>query len=116
MDVHLLVRRARWNVSTAAARADQERFVEAIITRTANGQSFLGRVLATVPQVENPNEMRDDALPLTNEIAGAVCMLTARDLGLAVHSIPDPTDTSENLARAQTFLAITNGDNVKTRT
>ncbi len=93
--------------------ADHEHFVEGLI---ANGQASLRRLLTTAPQVDNLDGIWDDPQRLTNEVARAVWARTGSNLGLAVYSIPDPTDTSENLARGQTFLAITDGENFKTRT
>ncbi len=92
--------------------ADHEHFVEGLI---ANGQASLRRLLTTAPQVDNLDGIWDDPQRLTNEVARAVWARTGSNLGLAVYSIPDPTDTSENLARGQTFLAITDGENFKTR-
>ncbi len=96
--------------------ADQEHFVEGIIANGANGQASLRRLLTTAQQVENLGGIWDDPQRLTNEVARAVWAQTGSDLGLAVYTIPDPTDTSENLARGQTFFAITDGENFKTRT
>jgi nicotinamide mononucleotide (NMN) deamidase PncC len=50
-----------------------------------------------------------------NELAVAVRAQAGSDLGLALYSLPDLTDKSENLARGQTFIAITDGRTFKTR-
>lgn len=52
---------------------------------------------------------------MTNELAWAVRAQAGSDLGLALYSIPDLTDRSENLARGQTFMTITDGKGFKQR-
>jgi nicotinamide-nucleotide amidase len=90
-------------------QADHERCVEGLI---ANGQPALRRLLADAPA----EGVGDDPGRLSQALARAVRARTDSDLGLAVYSLPDPTDTSENLARGQTFLAITDGEHFRTRT
>ena len=90
-------------------QADHERCVEGLI---ANGQSARQRLLADAPA----EGVGDDPGRLSQALARAVRARTDSDLGLAVYSLPDPTDTSENLARGQTFLAITDGEHFRTRT
>jgi nicotinamide-nucleotide amidase len=90
-------------------QADHERCVEGLI---ANGQSARQRLLADAPA----EGVGDDPGRLSQALARAVRARTGSDLGLAVYSLPDPTDTSENLARGQTFLAITDGEHFRTRT
>lgn len=90
-------------------QADHERCVEGLI---ANGRPALQRLLADAPD----KGVWDDPGRLSQALARAIRDRTGSDLGLAVYSLPDPTDTSENLARGQTFLAITDGIHVRTRT
>ena len=90
-------------------QADHERCVEGLI---ANGQSARQRLLADAPA----EGVGDDPGRLSQALARAVRARTGSDLGLAVYSLPDPTDTSENLARGQTFLAITDGEHFRTHT
>src|SRR5262249_25250463 len=87
-------------------------FVEGIIS---NGQTSLRRLLAFSRQPERIEELWGEPQTLANELASAVRAQAGSDLGLAVYSIPDLTDRSENLARGQTFIAVTDGKDFKVR-
>lgn len=99
-------------VADRLQEADADRFQEGIIS---NGQTALRRLLAFSRQPERVNEFWSEPQALTNELAWAVRAQAGSDLGLAVYSIPDLTDRSENLARGQTFMAITDGKGFKQR-
>lgn len=93
--------------------ADPERFVEGII---CNNPTALRRLLASLSH--HPTQVDaffQDPQALVNELALAVRAQAGSDLGLAVYSLPDHTDKSENLARGQTYMAITDGTGFKHR-
>ncbi len=97
-------------VADRLQEADTERFVEGIIS---NGQPSLRRLLAFSRQPNRIEELWSEPQTLTNELALAVRAQAGSDLGLAVYSIPDLTDRSENLARGQTYISITDGKGFK---
>jgi nicotinamide-nucleotide amidase len=92
--------------------SDAERFVEGII---CNSQTALRRLLATTSSSSRVDALFNDPQALVNELALAVRAQAGSDLGLAVYSLPDRTDKSENLARGQTYMAITDGVGFKHR-
>ena len=100
-------------VAERLQEADAARFVEGIIS---NGPPPLRRLLAYARQPDRVEDWWHEPLTLANELAWAVRVQAGSDLGLALYSVPDPTDRSENLARGQTFISITDGQTVKSRT
>ncbi len=99
-------------VTERLQEADRERFFEGIIY---NGQTSLHRLLSHSRQAHRVDELLRDPQALANELAWAVREQAGSDLGLAVYSLPDLTDQSQNLARGQTFISITDGKGFKTR-
>ena len=99
-------------VTDRLQEADRERFFEGIIY---NGQTSLHRLLSHSRQAHRVDELLHDPQALANELAWAVRDQAGSDLGLAVYSLPDLTDQSQNLARGQTFISITDGKGFKTR-
>ena len=99
-------------VTDRLQEADRERFFEGIIY---NGQTSLNRLLSHSRQADRVDELLRDPQALANELAWAVREQAGSDLGLAVYSLPDLTDQSQNLARGQTFISITDGKGFKTR-
>jgi nicotinamide-nucleotide amidase len=99
-------------VADRLQEADRERFVEGIIS---NERMSLRRLLAFSRQPNQVDDLFHDPQTLANELAWAVRTQAGSDLGLALYSLPDLTDRSENLARGQTFIAITDGKAFKAR-
>jgi len=99
-------------VADRLQEADADRFLEGIIS---NGQTALRRLLAFSRHSDRSEELWTEPQTLTNELAWAVRAQAGSDLGLALYSIPDLTDQSENLARGQTFITITDGKGFKHR-
>jgi len=52
----------------------------------------------------------DAPVELTDELAWAVRKLAGSDYGLSLHGIADPKSEEQNLARGQTYIALTDGD------
>ena len=90
-------------------RASPGRFVEGII---GNGSASIGRLLA---RSEDDGDPPDEPARLADALALAVRARAGSDYGLALHGVPDPGDTAENLARGQTFVSITDGSRFKSR-
>ena len=89
--------------------AAPERFVEAIV---GNGLVPIMRLVGAGgggPEPEGPAE-------LAGRLALSVRSQAEADLGIAVHGVPDPSDRAENLAKGQTYIAVTDGANVRRRT
>ncbi|MBI3249118.1 MAG: CinA family nicotinamide mononucleotide deamidase-related protein [Deltaproteobacteria bacterium] len=99
-------------VTDRLQEADTERFVEGII---CNSQTALRRLLSVAGHTDRIEALLKDPESLVKELAFAVRAQAGSDLGLAIYSIPDRTDKSENLARGQTYLAITDGHGFKYR-
>jgi len=99
-------------VADRLQEADADCFLEGIIS---HGQTALRRLLAFSRQSNRIEELFDDPQTLTNELAWAMRTQAGSDLGLALYSIPDLSDQSENLARGQTFISITDGQGFKHR-
>jgi nicotinamide-nucleotide amidase len=92
-------------------QASSENFLEGTI---GNSASSIRRLLMRA----NRPSLGDSGLEdqgLTDELARAVRTDAGADLGLAVHGLPDPDDTSENLARGRTFLSVTDGEEIRSR-
>ncbi len=92
--------------------SEPERFREGVIT---NGQTPLRRLLAFSRQPARIEDLWDKPQQLAEELAWAVRAQAGSDLGLALYSLPDLTDRSQNLARGQSFMAITDGTGFKHR-
>jgi nicotinamide-nucleotide amidase len=99
-------------VADRLQEADGDRFLEGVIS---NGQTPLRRLLAFSRQPDRIENLWSEPQALANELASAIRAQAGSDLGLAIYSIPDLTDRSENLARGQTFMAITDGKGFKIR-
>lgn len=99
-------------VTDRLQEADTERFVEGII---CNSQTALRRLLSVAGHTDRIEALLKDPESLVKELALAVRAQAGSDLGLAIYSLPDRTDTSENLARGQTYMAITDGHGFKYR-
>lgn len=87
-------------------QASSEHFVEGFISKSLTS---LRRLLACCRQPERFDQLFQDPAALTDELAWAVREQSGSDFGLALHAVPDPEDTTVNLARGQTFIAVTDG-------
>ena len=48
-------------------------------------------------------------------LARAARAMSGSDFGLALHAVPNPGEQAENLARGQTFIAVTDGSGSRSR-
>jgi nicotinamide-nucleotide amidase len=60
--------------------------------------------------------LMQDPVALTDELAWSVRKETGSDLGLALHAIADPRSEIQNLARGETYIAVTGGSSFSRRT
>ena len=56
----------------------------------------------------------DDPARLCDELARTMRERTGADLGLALHGVPDESDSAQNLARGQTYISVTDGETLRT--
>ena len=93
--------------------ASSEHFGAAFI---ANGEKSIRALLANARDPGNNDAILKDPAALTDELAWAVRKQSACDLGLALHAIPDPASSAiQNLARGQTYVSLTDGQNFMRR-
>ena len=87
----------------------------------ASGDHFLAAFIGNTPtsrhallgyggEAEREEEWLSDPVALTDELALSVRRLAASDYGLSLHGIADPKSKEQNLARGQTYIALTDGD------
>ena len=81
-------------------QASPDRFVEGVI---CNHLSSIHRLIGG-GEVGAPT---DDPAAVADEMADAVRQQAGACIGLAVHGVPDPDDTSQNLARGATYISVT---------
>ena len=87
-----------------------DKFVEAVI---GGGSAAVHRLLAHSWAPDSVDDLMSDGARLCKELAWAMKAHTRADLGLAVHGVPDESDSSENLARGQTYISVTDGTGFK---
>ena len=88
-------------------------FVEAAV---ANSPATMRRLMAAVHDPAGIDDLLQDPAAATKALAMAVRNQAGSHLGLALHAVADPGDTAENLAKGETFLAITDGASFKSQT
>ena len=94
-------------------QASPEHFIEGVV---GSGVASMRRVLAYSRRPDHRGDLLKEPDVLVNELASSVRANAESDLGLALHGVPDPGDTAENLAMGKTFVSITDGKRFKTRT
>ena len=92
------------------ASADQ--FVEGVI---GNSDSSVRRLLAHSRRSDEADDIPQDPVALTDELAAGIRASAGSDLGLALHAVPDSDERVENLGKGQTYVAITDGKGSKSR-
>ena len=100
-------------VADRLLEASPEHFLEGII---GNGTVTIRRLLADSRQPDHSDDSPDDHDSLARDLAWAVRRHAEAGFGLALHGVPEPGDTAENLARGRTVIAITDGRGFRTRT
>ena len=81
----------------------------------SNGNAVTRALLKRGRHPERIDTYLQDPVALTDELAWAVRQEAGSDLGLALHAIPDPASTIQNLARGETYVALTDGNRFSRR-
>jgi nicotinamide-nucleotide amidase len=76
----------------------------------SNGKAATRALLKHGRHPERIDACLQDPVALTDELAWAARQEAGSDLGLAPHAIPDPASTIQNLARGETYVALTDGN------
>ena len=84
-------------------RAGPDAFVEAVI---GGGYESIRRLVADAPAGDVD---ADDPAALCDQLARAMRDRSGADLGMALHGVPDESDSAENLARGRTYISVTDG-------
>ena len=101
-------------VAERVQEASAEHFLGGIV---GNSASSVRRLLAHSRRPDDWVQLREeDDEALANELAWAARAYGEADLGVALHGVPDPGDTAENLVRGRTYISVTDGNGFKTRT
>jgi nicotinamide-nucleotide amidase len=88
-------------------KASAENFVAGFIGNTAASWHAL-LVYGREPNRGDPR--LQDPVTLTDELAWSVRKLGGSDYGLSLHAIVDPNSNLQNLARGQTYITLTDGN------
>lgn len=94
-------------------QASSEHFVEGFISKNSTS---ISRLLAFSDRPQDLEQLAQDPVALTGKLALAVRAQSGTDFGLALHGVADPEDRTVNLARGQTFIAVTDGKRSKNHT
>ena len=91
--------------------ASAERFLAGLIS---NGESSVRAFLSHAREPQKVDQIMQDPAALTDELAWCARALAGSDFGLALHAIPDPgSSLVQNLARGETYIALTDGTSFK---
>jgi nicotinamide-nucleotide amidase len=93
--------------------ASPSQFVGGFIS---NSQSATRALLSHGRDPARIDGLMQDPVALTDELAWSVRKETGSDWGLALHAIPDPRSEIQNLARGETYIAVTGGSSFSRRT
>ena len=93
-------------------RASPHGFVEAVIGGTP--ASIRRLIAGSSTDAGEIDELMGDPARLCDELARTMRERTGADLGLALHGVPDESDSAENLARGQTYISVTDGETLRT--
>ncbi len=99
-------------VAERLQQASPERFVEGVVSSSA---ASTRRLLAHSRVPGSAEQLMEDHVELTNELAWAVRARAGSDIGLALHAVPGVGEQAENLARGKTFISVTDGSVFKSR-
>ncbi len=90
-------------LSERVQRAGPAAFVEAVI---GGGSESIRRLVADAPAGDLDAE---DPAALCDRLARAMRERSGADIGMALHAVPDESDSAENLARGRTYISVTDG-------
>jgi nicotinamide-nucleotide amidase len=75
----------------------------------ANGQASLRGILAHARNPEKADQVLQDPVLLTEELAWSVRAQSGADFGLALHAITDPNSKLQNMASGESYIALADG-------
>ena len=75
----------------------------------SNGQSATRALLTHAREPKRSDALLQDPVRLTDELAWSVRAQVGSHLGLALHAIPDPNSTIQNLAHGEAYISLTDG-------
>lgn len=99
-------------VSERFQKAGSERFLTGLV---GNNFESMDKLLEHLGLGQIRDRFMSDPLVLTRTLAQAIRVYSGSNLGVALHAIPDPDENAENLAKGQTFVSITDGDQFRDR-
>jgi nicotinamide mononucleotide (NMN) deamidase PncC len=67
-------------------------------------------LLANSRSPHRVDELFQEPVALTEELAWSARNQAGSDLGLALHAVPDPARQLENMSGGQTFISVTDGE------
>jgi nicotinamide-nucleotide amidase len=74
-----------------------------------NGQASLRGILAHARNPDKADQILQDPVALTEELAWSVRAQSGADFGLALHAIADPASKLQNMASGESYIALTDG-------
>ncbi len=98
------------NLAERLQSATSSHFVGGVI---CNGESSLRGLLKHEGDPRGLDQVLQDPIALTDELARCVRAQTGSDFGLALHAIVDPTSKLQNMAKGETYISVTDGKNFK---
>jgi len=96
------------NLSERLQVASTESFGAGVI---CNSEVAIRNLLTHGRDPARTDALIQDPEALTDELAWAVRHQAGCDFGLALHAVTDPNSTVQNLARGQSYVALTDGEN-----
>jgi len=99
-------------VADRLQQASREHFVEGIV---APGEHAMRRLLTLSRGSDGIEGLLAQPEKLAEELARIVRGQAGSDFGLALHAVEDPHDTAVNLAKGRTYIALTDGQTVRSR-
>lgn len=93
-------------------QSNTEQFLESTVS---NGLSCMSRLLKSSRYPNHVDSLLTDPQALVEELAWSVRTISESELGLAIHTIPDPKQDVENLGKGHTYISITNGSNFRNK-
>ena len=92
-------------------RASPDGFVEAVI---GGGPASIRRLISgSLTAGRGIEDLMADPASLVDELARTMRERTGADLGLALHGVPDESDSAQNLARGRTYISVAHGSSLR---
>ena len=99
-------------VAERCQKAGSNRFLTGSV---GNNSESMDRLLKNLGMSQIRDISMNDPAVLTQTLAMAIRVYSGSDLGVALHAIPHPGEDAQNLAKGQTFVSITDGEQFRDR-